>query len=262
MSLIRNHQARVLAAAAATAAVAPLASAVAAAAGTHIASRLAKHLENAGQASPRAVALAQVLLQLQEDRGRLKALQSVERKVELKRELLPKYDAWVAGILDASKETGQGIQDEVLATCLVWRLDVGDYATALDLAAYVLRYGLVLNENIVRAPAVLVTEEIADAAIRDLNACIPFPGDVLARVENMTADYDMPDQVRAKLHKARGLELASRIEALGESGVAGAKLHAAAAALAQLRRALQLNPQAGVKKNIERLEREIGRAHV
>lgn len=256
MSLMRNHKAQVMAATAAKAAVAPLASAVAAAAGTHVASRLAKHLENAGQASPRAVALAQVLLQLQEDRTRLKGLQSVEAKVKLKADLLPKYDAWVAGILQASEETGQGIQDEILATCLVWRLDVGDYEAALPLAAYVLRFGLALNENIVRQPAVLVAEEVAEAAIKNLSVGLPFSAEVLARVEQLTAGSDMPDQVRAKLHKAKGLELASRIEAAGEHGMAGWSLHAASAALAELRRALQLDEKCGVKKSIERLERE------
>lgn len=256
MSFIRQHQTRVLAAAAAKAAVAPLASAVAAAAGTHVAARLAQHLEAGGVAGPRATALAQVLLQLQEDRRRLKGLQSVEAKVKLKRDLVGKYDAWVAGILDASASTGQGIQDEVLATALMWRLDIGDYAAALPLAEYVLRFGLVLPDHIARQPAVYVAEEVAEAALRNLAANEPFPADVIDQVGRLTQSFDMPDQVRAKLHKAAGLELITRLDAIGESGVAGAKLHAASEALNHLRRALQLDDKVGVKKQIERLERE------
>ncbi len=53
----------------------------------------------------------------------------------------------------------------------------------------------------------------------------------------------MPDQVRAKLHKVTGLVLRDA----GEP----------AAALEHLRRAMQLDAQAGVKKEIERLDREL-----
>ncbi|EHW0879192.1 terminase [Escherichia coli] len=53
----------------------------------------------------------------------------------------------------------------------------------------------------------------------------------------------MPDEVRAKLHKITGLFLRDAGDAAG--------------ALAHLQRATQLDCQAGVKKEIERLEREL-----
>jgi len=256
LSLIRKHKERVLAAAAATAAVDPRVANLIAGRGSSLSDKLAEHLAATGQASPKALALGKILLQLQEDRSRLKGLQSVERKVELKRELLPAYDDWIAGIMEAGATTGKGVQDEVLATALVWRIDVGDYAAALPLAQYVIDHNLVLPERFERGPAVLVAEEVAEAAIRDLAAGLAFSASILDQVQALTEDCDMPDQVRAKLFKARGLELASRVEALGENGIAGAKLHAAAEALRLLRIALRLNPKVGVKKEIERLERE------
>ncbi|EEX2757968.1 terminase, partial [Escherichia coli] len=59
----------------------------------------------------------------------------------------------------------------------------------------------------------------------------------------LTATADMPDEVRAKLHKITGLFLRDAGDAAG--------------ALAHLQRATQLDCQAGVKKEIERLEREL-----
>ncbi len=59
----------------------------------------------------------------------------------------------------------------------------------------------------------------------------------------LTAAADMPDEVRAKLHKITGLVLRDNKQP--------------ADALAHLKRAMQLDCQAGVKKDIERLEREL-----
>ena len=73
----------------------------------------------------------------------------------------------------------------------------------------------------------------------------------------------MPDQVRAKLHKAMGLHLVRTATAADdnpETVPAGAAKAARAAALDHLRRALALNDKCGVKKDIERLERELKKA--
>ena len=66
--------------------------------------------------------------------------------------------------------------------------------------------------------------------------------DLLTVIE-MTLAADMPDEVRAKLHKITGLVL--RAEQQPEQ------------ALEHLARAMQLDVNAGVKKDIERLEREL-----
>lgn len=51
-----------------------------------------------------------MLLQLAEDRRRLKGVQSTVKKAEIKVELLPKYAAWAEGVLAA----GGAQQDDVL----------------------------------------------------------------------------------------------------------------------------------------------------
>ena len=65
----------------------------------------------------------------------------------------------------------------------------------------------------------------------------------LVAVEQLTRDADMHDQIRAKLHKALGY--ASRTTGQLED------------AQINLERALGLNDRIGVKKDLERLEREL-----
>ncbi|MBO9710660.1 MAG: hypothetical protein J7521_20860 [Caulobacter sp.] len=207
----------------------------------------------------RAVAYAQIRTQLADHMRSLKALQSVERKIELKRQILPEYDAWIGGVFDAERDTGQGVQDEVFTTTMLWRIDVGDYRHALEMAAYAMRWKLALPEHIVRDLPTLVTEEISEAALQAFGAGEDFPRDVLTRVAALTNASDMHDQVRAKLHKAMGLEIARRVDEGedGDDGVAGGRRARLEAGLAHLRRALVLNSKAGVKKDIERLERAL-----
>lgn len=191
-----------------------------------------------------------MLAKLAEDRRRLKEVQSIERKIEIKRQILPDYAPWVQGALEA----GRGGQDAVLMTVMVWRIDVGDFAGALDIAAYALRHGLVLPDQYQRDAATLIAEEIADQALASFAAGSGFAIDVLDRAEALTREHDMPDEVRAKLHKALGLAF---MAAAGEPPYHGAAFARAEAARSHLRRALQLHERVGVKKELERLERAI-----
>lgn len=182
-----------------------------------------------------------MLAQLAEDRRRLKAIQSVERKIDLKRQLLPRYEPWVTGTL----EGGKGAQDDVLVTAMVWHIDVGEFPRALEIAAYVLAHGLTLPDQYKRDAGTLIAEEIAERALAAIAAGEAFDIHVLEATVELTADRDMPDEARAKLHKALGLRLAA--ERPSE-------------ALDHLRRALSLHERVGVKKDIERLERELKKA--
>lgn len=180
-----------------------------------------------------------MLAKLHSDRVRLKAVQSIERKALVKAELLPDYFPWVDGVLAGDR----GSQDDVLATVLVWAIDAGAFGRALDIAEYALRHGLVLPDQYERPIATVLADEIADKALVALRADQPFDAEVLSRTNALTADRDMPDQARAKLLKALGMALRS----------ADRK----ADALAALSRALELNPNAGVKRDIAALEADI-----
>lgn len=211
---------------------------------------------------PAATAYEQMLMQLLEDRQRLKDIQSIEKKIELKRELLPNYRAWIEGVLNQAQATGQAVQDEVVVNILPWLIDVGCYADAIALAQHVLRFRLVLPERFKRTPATLVTEEIADAVLIGLGAGKPVDdaATILEVLEATVAGQDMPDEVAAKLQKAIGLTLAATADAATPDDVnliAGFVPAARTEALARLRRAIALDPRSGVKKNIEVLERAL-----
>lgn len=192
-----------------------------------------------------------MLAQLVEHRRALKGIQSMERKIDLKRTLLPEYDAWIDGVLEA----GNGAQDQVLTTVMVWHIDVGNHARALQIARYVMRHGLDTPDQYERSAAVVLIDEFAAAALAGKMAPA-LAEQILPMVQDLTAEHDAPDQARAKLHKAIGYALIGRV---GSAEVDLAKLAAerCSLALVELRRALELHEQCGVKKDIERLERRL-----
>lgn len=194
-----------------------------------------------GTAAAGRTAYELMLAKLHTDRARLRDIQSVERKVEVKRELLPEYDAWVTGTL----EGGRGGQDDVVMTLLVWYIDVGECSRALDVADYALRFNLSLPDQYDRTLATVLADEIGDAALVAQRSNTEFPADVLLRTLAMTANEDMPDPARAKLHKAAGVAL---------------RTSEPEQALTHLRRALELHEGAGVKRVIADIESELKKA--
>lgn len=189
------------------------------------------------------------------DLRRLREIQSRERKIELKAELLPAYDAWVEGALAA----GTAAQDDVLLHVMIWRIDVGDYARALPLIRHVIAHKLDLPERFDRTAPTLIAEEIAEAALAAHGQGEPFDLTVLEAIENIVANEDIFDVVRAKLHKAIGLEQYRIADATSPvaDGPAGARAAALVSARHNFVRALALDPGAGVKKRIEAIERDL-----
>lgn len=184
-----------------------------------------------------ATAYEQMLVKLAEDRRTLKNIRSNERKAEKKRELLPFYAPWVAGVL----ADGRGAQDDIVMTVMLWRLDAGDVAGALEIAPYALQYGLTSDHR--RTTPYMLVEEVALAALRLRDAGEPVDLSLLLTTLSLTDGADVPDMVRARLHKVTGLTLRDA----GQN----------AEALAQFQRAMQLDRNAGVRKEIERLERAL-----
>jgi hypothetical protein len=183
-------------------------------------------------------AYEQMLVKLAADNRTLKQIRSNERKADKKRELLPFYLPWVAGVL----ENGKGAQDDIVMTVMLWRLDADDIAGALEIARYAMTYGLTMPTG--RRPTpYLLAEEVALAAQRLRGAKQPVELSNLLDTLALTERADMPDIVRAKLHKITGYVLRDA-EQLPE-------------ALAHLQRAIQLESTIGVRKDIEQLERQL-----
>ncbi|PKB88507.1 hypothetical protein A8A01_21035 [Ewingella americana] len=183
-----------------------------------------------------------MLLQLEEDLRRLKGVQSNEKRGEMKRDMLPKYAPWVTGAM----EKGRGAQDDVLMTIMIWRVDAGDYDGALQIAAYALQYDLVLPKRFGRKTACAIAEEIADEATKAYAAKRPVDVDLLRRTMDLTASHDMPDEVRAKLHKIIGFGMRDNNQPV--------------LALDHLNRAFELNANIGVKQDIRQLVSAINKA--
>jgi len=243
MSLARKHRDRILASQMASAP----------ALGSGLSHSTPSPASDAGTPAERAA--ASIAMRLQHDLRRLKEIQSIARRIDVKREMLPAYTDWVAGLLDGGRNAGAGIAEDVLPTVMVWLIDTGDYPRALLLAEHVIAYDVPLPSRYERSAAALIVEEIADAAIRAQTAKAPFPLDVLEHVAEVTADADMHDQVRAKLHKATGTELARAADAIDPAKPEFAAL--AQRALDPLRRAVALHDRVGVAGQIKRLERAL-----
>lgn len=182
------------------------------------------------------------LMQLKQDQLRLRQLQSIDARNQLKPQLLPEYDAYLDGILAA----GHGQQDEVVATLMLWHLDVANYPRGLQLADYVLRHGMKMPDRFERTPATLIAEEVANTALTALKAGEPFALAVLEETHQLTQQHDMPDEVRAKLLFALGLALRPAEDSAPEL---------LAIASANLTEAIRLHERVGAKKDLERIER-------
>lgn len=157
-----------------------------------------------------------MLLQLAEDRRRLKGVQSTVKKAEIKVELLPKYAAWAEGVLAG----GGAQQDDVLMYVMLWRIDAGDYAGALEIGRHALRHGWVMplgNRNV----QTVLAEEMADAAQSAMLAATGFDADLLLQTLELTDGLDMPDQSRARLHKAIGAVLSESNPAYRKAAALG-----------------------------------------
>ena len=213
----------------------------------HFQKVMAEHRGQADEESDiQRTAHEQILHRLRMDLSRLSGVQSEETKAEMKKSMLPEYEGWIEGTLDGDS----GRQDEVITRLMVWAIDCRDYVLAMKLGRYVVCHGLTLPDNFNRTAATFLTEEMSKPlltlAAADADADLSSGIAVLDEVADIVADSDMPDVVRAKLCKAR---------ALARRGATD--ITTKAEALALFREALTRNPNAGVKKEIATLAREV-----
>ncbi|MFN4366522.1 MAG: phage terminase small subunit [Acinetobacter sp.] len=204
------------------------------------------------------------LAQLNNDRHRLKQIQSTEAKIQLKKALVPTYLPYVDGIIEANKS----VQDVVFMTVLVWCIDTENYAKALEMAEFALVHNMIMPDRFERKTATLVTEEIANAFLKQLKTNAEVEINVLWNLEALIKNEaisqeirDMPDQVRAKLYVALGkAELKSiNAEIAKNDGMIDEKLpewvfHHAKFAKERLERAIELDDKCGGKQDFKTME--------
>ncbi|WP_233788162.1 phage terminase small subunit [Serratia ureilytica] len=190
----------------------------------------------------------QILHRLRMDQSALRRVQSDQAKAEMKKQLLPQYDGWIEGTLDGNS----GRQDEVIVTLMIWAIDAGDYPLAVRIGRYVIEHNLAMPDQFRRTAATALVEELCDPILvqvkADESTDLTAHLQVLDELAQIVDGKDMPDVVLAKLFKVRGFALRGGDDA------------AQAKALELLRQALKLDANAGVKKAIESLARQVKKA--
>lgn len=208
---------------------------------------------DAPQQMPSAASHARELMlaQLYEHTKTLKGFQSVEKKIAAKAEMVLVYDDYIDGVLKA----GQGEDDPIVTTLLVWNIDAGRYDRALQIAAYVLARGLKLPDQYQRDVPTLLLDEFSEAAIAGKLA-----GEqalkILSALGALTEGHDAPDQANAKFWKALGWATMGKTRTV-EVDPKELALEPCQHARTYLTRALELDANVGVKKDVERLQRRI-----
>lgn len=193
---------------------------------------------------------------LHEDIRKLSDMASIEARNPVKADMAMTYLDWIDGVLAAGEE-GQAAQDEILMTNMIWAIDYRDFDYALRIAAHALKFNLTLPERYNRTVACFVAEEIATIA-HDNHEAVTL--EHLLQVLVLTEGADMPDPAKAKLHKALGRAWERRADAFdptADNAPAGGKAAYAQEALLHLKRALELFKDIGVKKDIERVARQL-----
>ncbi|HHT1830319.1 TPA: phage terminase small subunit, partial [Klebsiella pneumoniae] len=137
---------------------------------------------------------------------------------------------------------------------MIWAIDVRDYPLAARIGRYVIAHNLAMPDRFNRTAATALVDEICDPILVQVKAddstdVSPYLA-VLDEVAEFTAASDMPDMVRAKLHKARAFALRNGTPAEQET------------ALGLLRTALIMDPGAGVKKLIDKLASQLKKTAV
>lgn len=191
------------------------------------------------------------MAQLYEFKKRLKAVQSTEGKATLKASMLPELEPYINAVLTADA----GTQDEVVMTAMIWNIDAGNFARAVQIAEYALRHELKLPDPYKRNLATTLQDEISDAVLNG-----DLKGDeamlVAGQILQLTDALDSHDQAKAKLYKAGGYALLGKTSR-NNADLKQCPIEACAKALPLLQRAMELHAGIGVKKDIERLEQRL-----
>lgn len=183
-----------------------------------------------------------LLAQLNIHKRQLKGVQSMERRAEMKKNIFSEYQPWIDGVL----AKGNGVQDAVLMTWLVWCLDIGYYDYALNIGTYALFHDLAMPERFNRTTATVLVEELAEMAKKARDTKTAFELAHLTHAYELTEECDMPDEVRAKLLREMG-----ELE----------KAHDPELALLHLKRAFELDSNVGVKGTMAKLEKALAKQH-
>lgn len=140
---------------------------------------------------------------LDEDLARLKAIQSLAGKQDLKRtELLPKYQDYIHRYL----ESGLVMPNRVLVQVLVWLFDTTQFDDALELADIAIEQGQLMPERFKRRDIqTFVADAVCEWAYAEYQAGRspePYLSNLLPRVDG---EWELTEQIPSKYHKLIGM---------------------------------------------------------
>lgn len=216
-------------------------------------------------------------IKLSQDKARLSTIQSHERRAEVKAQLLAEYLDWIDTALQ-----GTGAMDQVLTTVMVWCFDAGAYALGLRIATYVIGHNMPMADDYKRSPTAIVIDELANAYLKGqwkpLDVMSAEDGTrhlapavvandqqrthtaaLLSQACAITTGQDAPDQANAKLLKAIAYAAMGKVQTAEEPDLAAIPPSELESVLQVLQRALKLDSNSGVKKDIERIERAVAK---
>lgn len=178
-------------------------------------------------------------IKLTNDLHRISLQASRQRKHALQRDMLPEYDDY----LNSAMANPTGGDDPVLIQCMIWRYNLGDIEQATKLADHAITHGLSMPEQFKATVKQFVCREVAYWALaqqKEGNDPDPYLSDIYTRSRN----WDKPDQIEARLLKAKGQQLI-------ESNPA--------AALEYFEQAAPLDDRIGVSQIIKRLSKQLAK---
>lgn len=185
------------------------------------------------------------LTELKNDIHVLRSIQSQEKRAEAKKELIPKHMPYVDGVIKSGAKVDQ---DEVITTIMLWCFDCGLFDQGLSLAEYALQNELKMPDSFSRSTATVIVEEIGNAARVAHKAGEDFNLGTLEKAFELTAEHDMPDEVRAKLYVG-----------LGRSSLKKESYHAA---ILYFETALKLHENCGCKQELQKAEKLLAEQNV
>ncbi|ATP85861.1 phage terminase small subunit [Acinetobacter baumannii] len=166
-----------------------------------LAAKEAAKADEFGGVRPDASVYQLQLTELKNDIHVLRSIQSQEKRAEAKKELIPKHMPYVDGVIKSGAKVEQ---DEVITTIMLWCFDCGLFDQGLSLAEYALQNALKMPDSFSRSTATVIVEEIGNAARVAHKAGEDFSLETLEKAFELTAEHDMPDEVRAKLYVGLG----------------------------------------------------------
>ncbi|EHU1482440.1 TPA: terminase [Acinetobacter baumannii] len=178
------------------------------------------------------------LTELKNDIHVLRSIQSQEKRAEAKKELIPKHMPYVDGVIKSGAKVEQ---DEVITTIMLWCFDCGLFDQGLSLAEYALQNALKMPDSFSRSTATVIVEEIGNAARVAHKASEDFSLETLEKAFELTAEHDMPDEVRAKLYVGLGRSSFNK--------------ESYRAAVSYFETALKLHENCGCKQELQKAEK-------